>query len=270
MISNTAKICSGAVLGNNVVVGDYTYIGPQVKIGDNVTIGNNVIIEGNTRIGNNNKIFHYVIIGTPPQDKKFKDEPNYIYIGNNNVIREFVTIHLPTNENKISYDEALATKEGITYIGDNNYLMITSHVAHNCILYDNIIFANSVALAGHCVIYNNANIGAYVMIHQFTQIGEFTMIGSGFRVSKDVIPYTLAGGYDFKIVKINSIGLKRNGFSSDDIFTIKKIIKLFLWSNYNVTQAIDQLKEMQENPYAKRIIEFVNKSKRGITRWIIR
>jgi UDP-N-acetylglucosamine acyltransferase len=266
MISNTAKICKGAVLGENVSIGDYTFIGPNVKIGNNVSIGNNAIIEGNVHIGNNNQISHYVIIGTPPQDKKYDNEPNYIYIGNNNVISEFVTIHLPTNDNKISYEEALSTKEGITYVGNNNFIMISSHIAHNCILHNNIIFANSVALAGHCIIYNNANIGAYVMIHQFTQIGEFCMIGSGFRVSKDVIPYTLAGGYDFKIIKINSIGLKRNGFSPEAIASIKNIVKTLLWSNHNVSQGIEIIKQNADNQYAKRIVEFILNSKRGITR----
>lgn len=266
MISSTAKVCKGAVLGKNVSVGDYSFIGPDVRIGDNVQIGNHVIIEGRSFIGNNNQIFHYVIIGTPPQDKKFKDQPNYIHIGDNNVIREFVTIHLPTNDNSLSYEKALEKKEGITFIGNNNYIMITSHIAHNCILYDNIIFANSVALAGHCIIYNNANIGAYVMVHQFAQIGEFSMVGSGFRVSKDVIPYTLAGGYDFRIIKINSVGLKRNGFSKESVNEIKKVVKLLIWSNYNVSQAVEKLSELNGNIYAERLIDFVKNSKRGITR----
>lgn len=263
-ISSSAKICPNAKIGNNVRIGDFSYIGSNVKLGDNISIGNNVIIEGNTTIGNNTKIFHYVIIGTPPQDKKFSEEKNYIYIGENNIIREFTTIHLPTNENHLSLENAMIQKQGITYIGNNNFLMTGSHIAHNCIVGNNIVFANNTALAGHCNVYDNANIGAFVIVHQFTQIGEFSMIGSGFRVSKDVVPWGLGAGYNFKIVKVNSIGLRRNGFSSAEINKIKDIYKILFWSSNNVTQAVEKLKEFKDCKYAKRMIEFINNSKRGI------
>ncbi|HOK41303.1 MAG TPA: acyl-ACP--UDP-N-acetylglucosamine O-acyltransferase [bacterium] len=263
-ISKTSNIHKNAIIGENVFIGDYVYIGENVKIGNNVKIFNNVIIDGNTIINDGNQIYHYSIIGTPPQDKKYAGEKSFLYIGKNNIIREFCTIHSPTNEKKHDFETALNTKEGITYIGDNNFFMTGTHIAHNCILGSNIIMANNSALAGHCIVYDNANIGAFVIIHQFTQIGEFSMIGSGFRVAKDVIPFALAAGYDFKIMKVNSIGLRRNGFSADDINEIKKIFKILLWSNYNVSQALEKLSEIN-NKYSRRIIEFIKKSKRGIT-----
>ena len=183
MIHKTAIIDSKALIGNNVKIGPYSIVGPNVEIGDDTIIHTNVNITGNTKIGKKNEIYPFCSIGTPPQDLKYKGEKNSLIIGDNNKLREYVNINPGTEQGG-----------SITKIGNNNLFMVYCHVAHDCMIDDNIVLANNVQVGGHVSINKNAIVGGSCAIHQFSRIGEFAMIGGMTGVLSDVIPYGLSLG----------------------------------------------------------------------------
>ncbi|MCJ7459802.1 MAG: acyl-ACP--UDP-N-acetylglucosamine O-acyltransferase [candidate division Zixibacteria bacterium] len=252
-IHPTAIVDPKAELGKNISIGPYTIINEGVRIGDNVQIGSNVLIDSGAIIGRNCKIHHGAVLGTPPQDLKFGGEKTILEIGENTVIREYATINRGTRH------------RGKVTVGSNCFIMMYAHIAHDCIIGNNVILANSVNLAGHVEVEDYAIIGGVVPVHQFTRIGAHSIIGGGFRVPKDVPPYILAGGYPLRYIGLNIIGLKRRNFSADTILALKKACRILFQSQYNTTQAVEKIKsEIEPLPEIKHLLEFIEKSERGI------
>jgi UDP-N-acetylglucosamine acyltransferase len=253
-IHPTAIIDLEAVIGNNVEIGAFSIIGPKVKIGDNNIIKSNAVITGNTKIGDNNIIFPFVVIGEDPQDLKYSGEESQIIIGNNNKIREYVTIHPGTKDDNM-----------ITKIGNNCLFMISSHIAHDCIVGDNVIMANNATLAGHVNVADNVVIGGLSAVHQFVKIGRFAMIGGMSGVENNVLPFTTVMGERAKLSGLNLIGLKRGNVNRDSINSVRKFYKdLFQNDNFNDNLEL-ALKELSQDPLIDEMNQFIKaKGKRGI------
>ncbi len=252
-IHTTAIINSNAKLGNNISIGPFTYIEKDVEIGDNCIIGPNVSIYDGARIGNNVKIYQGASVANHPQDLKFDNEESTFEIGDGTVVREFATLHRGTIESRTSK------------VGKNCLLMAYTHVAHDCIVGDNCILANLVQLGGHVEIEDWVIIGGGTSVHQFEKIGKHVMIGGGFRVTSDVPPFVLAAGEPLKYNGLNTIGLRRRGFSNSEILRIKEIYSIIFSKDLNLTQAISKIKdEFEMEPLVNSILAFIDKSKRGI------
>lgn len=252
-IHTTAIVHSRAEIGKNCQIGPYCIIDKDVKLGNNNTLQSNVLLTGNTTIGDNNKFFHSAVIGTDCQDLKYKGEPTLLIIGNNNVFREFCTVNRS------------ATLDEPTQIGDNGLFMAYAHVAHNCILGNNLILANAVNLAGHVHIEDYVTIGGMSAISQFSTIGAFAFVGGKSGISKDVPPFIRGGGHPFEIAGINSIGLARRGFSSEEILSIKQMFKVFYFSGMNTSQALEEAEKLK--PFTRgqeQFYNFIKNSARGI------
>lgn len=256
-IHPTAIIHNGAEIGEGTVIGPYSIIGPEVKLGKDNRIGSHVVIDGKTRIGDNNIIFPFASIGLPPQDLSYRGEPTEVIIGNGNTIREGVTIHRGTMRGT-----------GITRIGDHNYLMAYSHVAHDCKIGNHVIMANYAALAGHVVIDDFAVLGGLVGVHQFVRIGKYAFIGGMTGISMDVPPFTIAAGDRAKLYGLNIVGLKRAGFSQETISALKKAFKILFRSAFTLQKAIEKIRsEMIPTREVEELILFLEApSRRGITR----
>lgn len=254
-IHDTAIVHPGTRLGDNVSIGPYSVIGEHVQIGDGCRIGSSVLIDGNTVMGRKNRVFHGASIGTIPQDLKYRGAKSFLTIGDNNTIREYVTINLATDEGER------------TYIGNNNLLMAYVHVAHNCWIGDNVILANSVNLAGHVTIYDYAIVGGIVPVHQFVSIGAHSIIGGGSRIPKDIPPFIKVAGNPPKVGGLNSVGLKRRGFTTEQRALLKRAFCILYRDDLNVTQAVEKIKgELPQTPEIEMLVDFIRKSKRGITK----
>jgi len=252
-IHSTAIVSPKAELADDVVVGPHTIIEDGVIIGKGTQIASSVLLATGAVIGENVKISHGAVIGTPPQDLKFGGEKTRAVIGNNTVVREYVTINRGT--------KAL----GEASVGTDCFIMAYAHVAHDCIIGNNVIMANSVNLAGHVEVEDFAIIGGVVPVHQFVKIGAHCMVGGGFRVQQDICPYALVGGYPLKVVGLNAIGLKRRGFAVDSIKRLERAFKLLFFSGLNTTQAIEKIKEDGETGQeVEHILNFIARSDRGI------
>jgi len=252
-IHPTAIIDSGAELMEDVEVGPYTVIEADVRIGAGSIIGSHVLLASGARLGRHVTVFKGAVIATPPQDLKFKGEPSTVEIGNNTIVREFATLHRGTS----------AT--GRTTIGANCFLMAYSHVAHDCVLEDKVIMANSVNLAGHVHLEEQVTIGGIVPVHQFVRIGRHSFIAGGTRVAKDVPPYILAANEPLKFAGLNHVGLKRRGFSPETLAALKHAYQLIYNSDLNISQALTRIREeMELTPEIRHVIEFIESSERGI------
>ena len=248
-------LSSNATVGKDLKIKQFSTVEDDVVIGDNVEIGSCALIADGARIGNNVKIFHGASIGTVPQDLKFEGEKTTVEIGDGTVVREFVTLNRATNHSKK------------TVIGKNCFLMAYSHVAHDCRIGDNVILANGIQMGGHVEIGDWAIVGGLVAIHQFVKIGMHAMIGGGFRVVKDVPPYVLAGSLPLRFEGINLVGLRRRGFTNEQIRSISETYDLLYKSGLNVSDAVVEIEnQMKDNPEAKSITDFIKESKRGIIR----
>jgi UDP-N-acetylglucosamine acyltransferase len=242
-----------AKIARNVVVEPFTTINNDVEIGSGTWIGSNVTIMEGARIGKNCRIFPGAVISAIPQDLKFEGEDSLTIIGDNTTVRECVTINRGTSAS------------GQTKIGNNCLIMATAHIAHDCVLGDNSIVVNGVALAGHVIIGKYAIIGGLAAVHQFIHIGDHAMISGGSLVRKDVPPYTKAAKEPLSYVGINSIGLRRRGFTSAKITEIQNIYRILYQKNYNTTQAIEIIEgEMEATPERDEITLFIRNSQRGI------
>ena len=256
MIHQTAIIDSQAELASGVEVGPYSIIGPQVKIGRNTTIGPHVVIDGWTHIGEGCTVFQFASIGALPQDLKYKGEESWVIMGNNNTIREFVTINRGTS-----------WSQGKTTIGNNNFFMAYSHVAHDCKIGNHVILANAATLAGHITIEDCAIVGGLVGVHQFVRLGCHSIIGGGSGVNKDVPPYMMANGQRAKLYGLNTTGLQRHHFSEEALTNLKKAYRIIFRSGITLEKASDQLAhEVENSPEVKHLIHFIESSERGITR----
>ena len=251
MIHETAIIDSKAKINSDVKIGPYCVIGPNVEIGKNSIIQSHVSIIGNTRIGENNSIYPFVSIGNDPQDLKFKGEETELEIGDNNKIREYVTINKGTDGGG-----------GLTKIGNNCLFMVSSHVAHDCLVEDNVILANNVPLGGHAHIERNVIIGGNSAVQQFTRVGKFSMIGGMCGVVRDVIPYGIVHGNRSILHGLNLIGLRRRNIPNKEILTLSEAYKN-IFKNENLTENLKNLdSKLKENNLVKDVVEFLEKDKK--------
>ena len=251
MIHNSSVIDKKAKISKNVKIGPFCYVGPNVELQENVELVSNVHIEGTTYIGNGTKIFPFASIGTQPQDLKYKNEKNSLTIGKNNIIREYVTINPGT--------EGGGTK---TLIGDNCLFMISSHIAHDCIIGNNVIIANNVPLGGHVTIEDSVVIGGNSAVQQFTRIGRLAMIGGMTGVLKDVIPFGLSIGNRNYLQGLNLIGLRRKKYENKLIIGLDKAYKE-IFSSKNLYENLSKINgEYKDNKLVSEVIEFIEKDKK--------
>jgi UDP-N-acetylglucosamine acyltransferase len=255
-MENKYKFCDihpNAKIGRNAVVGPFTHIAEDVEIGEGAVIGNSVSILSGTKIGKNCQIFPGAVVGSIPQDLKYKNEYTKLIIGDNVVIRECCTLNKGT------------IASGQTVIGNHVLLMAYVHVAHDCVIGNHCILANGVNLAGHIEIADYVIIGGMSAVHQFVKIGRHAMVGGGSLVRKDVPPYVRASREPLSFVGINSIGLKRRGYSLEDIRAIQDIYRLLFISKKNISEGINAIKlELPDTPYKTEILSFINTSDRGL------
>ena len=250
MIHKTAIIDPKAKLNENIQVGPYCVIGPNVEIEENTIIQSHVNISGNTKIGKGNKIYPFVSMNDP-QDLKYNGEPTNLVIGDNNIIREYVTI----NPGTVGGGDK-------TVIGNNCLFMISSHIAHDCQVGNNVIIANNVPLGGHAIIEDNVVIGGNSAVQQFTRIGKMAMIGGMTGVLNDVIPYGLSTGNRNSLQGLNLIGLRRAKFENKDILGLNEAYKE-IFATKNINENINKLNgSFQENPLVKNVIDFIIKDKK--------
>jgi len=251
MIHKTALIDSKAKISNNVKIGAYSIIGPNVQIDQGTEIHSHVYITGNTKIGSNNKIYPFASIGNDPQDLKFQGENTLLEIGNNNKIREYVTINIGTKGGG-----------GLTKIGNNCLFMVSAHVAHDCIVGDNVILANNVPLGGHAKIDDNVIIGGNSAVQQFTRIGKFAMIGGMCGVVRDIIPYGIAHGNRSILQGLNLIGLRRNNITNKDILILSDAYKI-IFKDENLTNNLNNLSnEIKKNKLVLEVLTFLEQDKK--------
>lgn len=255
-IHPTAIVHPRAKIAEGVEIGPYSVVGEHVSVGKDTRIASHVLIEGWTTIGERNHIFPFSCIGTPPQDIGYRNDETYLIIGNDNVIRESATIHRATTK-----------EDRVTQIGNSNFLMAYSHVAHDCKLGNHIIMANSVGLGGHITVGDYAILGGIVAVHQFVRIGAYAIIGGQSAVPQDIPPYVSASGNRAKLYGLNLVGLKRRGFSDDAIANLKKAYRIIFRSGLILEEALARVKaELGNSPEALHLMEFMKNSKRGITR----
>ena len=237
------------------MISPLAYISPKAQIGKNVTIDAFAYIDDNVIIGDNCHIFPNAVIGCVPQDLKYQGEETWTVIGDNCVLREFVTIHRGT------------ASKGKTVVGNNNLIMAYCHVAHDCILHDNIIMSNVTQLAGEVEIDDYAVIGGGTLVHQFTHIGGHLMVQGGSKINKDIPPYAIVAREPIAFCGINSVGLNRRGFTPEQIHTIQEVYRLIYQSGMNTTQALDHIEAtMPQSAERDMILNFVRNSTRGIVK----
>lgn len=254
-IHPTALIDPKAEIASDCTIGPWVFVGSGVKIGQGCKIGSRVMIDGVTSIGDRCRIETGAVIGSPPQDLKYKGEPTRVQIGNDCVIREYVTINRATGEGNA------------TCLGNRCFLMAYAHVAHNCYLEDEVIMANVATLGGHIQIGRGAIIGGIVAIHQFCRVGQFALVGGASGVSKDVIPFVMASGSPARPYGLNRVGLKRRGFSKERIRTLRRAYKRVFRMGYTEVQALKALKkDFTGNPDVEEIIGFIEGTQRGLCR----
>jgi UDP-N-acetylglucosamine acyltransferase len=248
LIHPTAVIHPAAQLHPTVQVGPYSVIGEKVKIGQDTTIGAHAVLEGPLEIGDRNQIFPGAAIGLEPQDLKYNGAPSRVKIGNDNRIREYVTINRATQAGET------------TEIGNGNLLMAYVHVAHNCAIEDQVVISNSVSLAGHVYIESKAVIGGMVGIHQFVRIGKMAMVGGMSRISQDVPPFMLVEGNPAQVRSLNSVGLKRAGFTAEDHRILKKVFRILYRSGNTFNQALAEFNLLPENEHKQHLLNFFQES----------
>ena len=254
-IHKTAIIEEGAIIEDGVTIGPYCVVGKDVIIKKGTVLQSHVVVEGITEIGENNTIYSFVSIGKANQDLKYKGEPTKTIIGNNNSIREFVTIHRGTDD------------RWETRIGNGNLIMAYVHVAHDVIIGDDCIFSNNVTLAGHVVVDSHAIIGGLTPVHQFTRIGSYCMVGGASAVSQDVCPFVLATGNTVVLRGLNIVGLRRRGFSDEEISNLKKAYRILFRQGLQLKDALEELdKNFSEDKNVKYLVDFIKSSDRGIAR----
>lgn len=256
MIHRTAIIEDGARLGENVSVGPYTVIGPQVELGDNCWIGPHVVINGRTTIGSGTRIYQFASIGEAPQDKKYDGEDTAVEIGRDNTIREYVTINRGTTDDL-----------GVTRLGDDNWLMAYSHIAHDCQVGSHTIFANGATLAGHVTVGDWVIFAGYSGAHQFCRIGAHAFLGMYGGVNQDVPAYVMASGQPPRPRGINAEGLKRRGFDAGQIRNIREAYRLVYRKGLPRDEAVAELRQrVDEQPELALMIESIEGSQRGLLR----
>ncbi len=254
-IHPTALVDPNAELGEGVQVGPYAIIESGVRIGAGTEIGPHAFIGSGTKLGQKCRIFQGAILGTVPQDLKFRGERSELHIGDGTTVREYATLNRGTGEN------------GVTRVGSDCLLMAYVHIAHDCDIGDHVILANAVNLAGHVHIEDWVSIGGMTPVHQFARIGCHSFIGGGYRVPKDIPPYILATGEPLQYAGLNVVGLQRRGFSSETLRLLKRAYRLIYRSGKNVSQALAQMeRDLEMTDEVRHVYEFIKGSERGIMR----
>ena len=248
-VHQTAIISKGAILdGEDIEVGAFSYIGPNVVIGNSSKINSHCVIEGNTIIGKNNQFFPFSVIGSYPQHSKFSGGTSKLLIGDNNIIREHVTIHPGTE---------IGSK--ITSIGSNGLYMVGSHVAHDCVVGDNVIFVNGAVIGGHVEIGDYCYLGGHSAVHQFCRVGKHAIIGASTMVDGDVIPFSSVVGSRGRLSGLNLVGLKRRSFKREDIKMLRQVYRLLFAPEGTFTERLIEVKEVfGEKPLVDEILSFLN------------
>ena len=256
LIDSKAIVDSHAELADDVTVGHYSVIGADVKIGAGTIIGSHVVIKGPTSIGKENRIYQFTSIGEDPQDKKYAEEITRLEIGDRNTIREFTSMHRGTQQDNC-----------VTKIGDDNLFMAYTHVAHDCIIGNNVIMANGASLAGHVHLNNNAILGGFTLVHQFTQVGQYSFAAMGSAITQDIPPFIMVGGKPTRPHGINSVGMERNGISTEDIRLIRNAYKIIYKMNLRLEDAIEKMEDMAgDSKQLTDMISFLRNVSRGILR----
>lgn len=252
-IHPSAIVEAGAELDSGVEIGPFSIIKKNVKIGANTCVGERVSIEGWTTIGENNRFFAGAVIGSMTQDKKFKGEKSFLRIGDGNNIREYVTINPGTGE---------GTE---TVIGNNNLLMAYSHVAHDCVLHNNITIANVGTLAGHVIVEDKVIVGGLSAVHQFVRIGTLAIIGGCSKVVQDIPPFMMLDGHPARAFGINSVGLDRAEYTKEDKALLKRAFKIIFKSSLSLKSSIKRIEEeIDQTPVVMTLLDFLKQSERGI------
>jgi UDP-N-acetylglucosamine acyltransferase len=256
LIDPTAIIDSHAELADDVSVGAFSVIGADVKIDAGTVIGPHVVIKGPTSIGKMNRIYQFTSIGEDPQDKKYAAEVTRLEIGDRNTIREFTSMHRGTQQDQC-----------VTRIGNDNLFMAYTHVAHDCIIGDHVIMANGASLAGHVHLNDHAILGGFTLVHQFTQIGQYSFAAMGSAITQDIPPFIMVGGKPTRPHGINSVGMERNGISVDDIRLIRNAYKIIYKMNLRLEDAIEQMEALaSDSSQLSDMIGFLRNVRRGILR----
>ena len=252
----TAIVDKRAQLAAGVTVGPYCVIGGDVEVGEGTTIGSHNVITGHTRIGRDNRIYHFTSIGEANQDKKYGGEPTKLVVGDRNTIREYVTLNRGTVQD-----------EGTTRVGNDNWIMAYAHVAHDCVVGDNTVFANAATLGGHVHVGDYVTLGGHTGVHQFVKVGAHSMIGAGIILTQDVVPYVTIGGHPPGAHGINAEGLKRRGFTPEAISRLKQAYKAIFKSGATLADAKAELEKLAADaPEIRVILDFLAASTRGILR----
>jgi UDP-N-acetylglucosamine acyltransferase len=256
LIDATAIISPKAELDENVTVGPYAVIGDDVRIGSGTEVHSHAVVKGPTTIGKNNRIFQFSCVGEDPQDKKYDGEPTRLEIGDGNTIREYCTLNRGTVQ-----------EDGVTRVGNNNWLMAYVHIAHDCVVGNDTIFANNASLAGHAIIDDFVIFGGFSGVHQFCRVGAHSFVGNNAAVTRNVPPYTMVSGQPAGPRGINSEGLKRRGYSAGQIRNIKDAYRLLYRTGLRLEEAQEQIVALAKDQEELRIMaEFLQQSERAIVR----
>ena len=255
-IHKTALVDPKAKLGNGVVIGPYSVIEGNVVLGDRCQVGSHCVMTGDTTIGGDCHFFTGAVIGSVPQDKKYNsDEKVFLKIGNNNIFREYTTINPGTGD------------QGKTVVGDHNLFMAYSHVAHDCVIGNHCVLANSGTLAGHVTLEDGAVVGGLSAVHQFVRVGELSIIGGCSKVVQDIPPFSMCDGHPARVFSINAVGLKRAEFPAETINTLRKAFKILFRSGLSKSNAVEKIeKELPMCPQLQHLVSFMKSSQRGICR----
>jgi UDP-N-acetylglucosamine acyltransferase len=253
-IHPTAIVEPGARLGTGVRVGPYCVIGAQVQVGDGCRLQNHVTLAGPSVIGAENVFYAYASIGQQTQDLKYRGEPTYLRIGDGNTFREFVSVHRGT------------APEASTVIGNKGNFLAYSHVAHDCVVGDGVIFSNNGTIAGHVTVEDHAVIGGLTAIHQYCRVGRHAITGGCSKIVQDVPPFMIADGNPARVRGVNQIGLERHGFEEESVRRLREAYRLLYRSKLNVKQAVEEIRKALEGPEIGQLVEFIEGSTRGIIR----
>jgi len=255
-IHATAIVASDAVIAAGVEIGPYAIIGPGVEIGDGCRIGAHAVINGPTRLGRDNQVFQFASLGDAPQDKKYAGEPTRLEVGDRNVFREYVTVNRGTTHDR-----------GVTRVGDDNLLMAYSHIAHDCTVGDRCVLANCATLGGHVELGDWVIMAGFAGVHQFCRVGAHAFLANNAAVTRDVPPYVMAVGQPAVPHSVNAEGLKRRGFSPQQIRNIRGAFKILYRSRLKLADAVAQLKALAaEQPELGPLVEFIGQSRRSLVR----
>lgn len=252
-IHSTALVSPNATLGQRIGIGPYAVVEDDVDIGDECEIAAHAVIKRFTRLGARNRVFEHVVLGGEPQDVKFRNESSYLQIGDDNLIREFSTFHRASGEGQT------------TRVGSRNFFMVGMHVAHNCQIGDDNIFANEVALAGHIEIEDHVFVSNNVGAHQFVRMGRFAMVGGKSKIVQDVLPFFITDGNPPRVRGLNSVGLRRAGFSRDAMVALKRAYQVLFRNGIALQDAVAELERL-DDPHVVHLVEFIKTSKRGFHR----